>query len=79
MLSPSSTIYGLAFVEGGNAWYNFADFSPFTIKRSAGVGLRLFLPMLGQLGIDWGYGFDEVPNSPGAGGSNFHFVIGMPF
>jgi outer membrane protein insertion porin family len=79
VLSPSSTIYGLAFVEGGNAWYNFADFSPFTIKRSAGVGLRLFLPMLGQLGIDWGYGFDEVPDSPGAGGSNFHFVIGMPF
>lgn len=79
VLSPSSTIYGLAFVEGGNAWYNFSDFSPFTIKRSAGVGLRLFLPMLGQLGIDWGYGFDEVPNSPSAGGSNFHFVIGMPF
>jgi len=79
VLSPSSTIYALTFVEGGNAWYNFTDFSPFTIKRSAGVGLRLFLPMLGQLGIDWGYGFDEVPNVPSAGGSNFHFVIGMPF
>ncbi len=79
VLSPSSTIYALTFIEGGNAWYNFTDFSPFTIKRSAGIGLRLFLPMLGQLGIDWGYGFDEVKNSPNAGGSNFHFVIGMPF
>lgn len=79
VLSPSSTIYALTFVEGGNAWYDFTDFSPFTIKRSAGVGLRLFLPMLGQLGVDWGYGFDDVLDTPGAGGSNFHFVIGMPF
>lgn len=79
VLSPSSTIYALTFIEGGNAWYDFTDFSPFAIKRSAGVGLRLFLPMLGQLGIDWGYGFDNIPTYPGAGGSNFHFVIGMPF
>ncbi|HUX53316.1 MAG TPA: hypothetical protein VMV56_02750, partial [Williamwhitmania sp.] len=69
----------LTFIEGGNAWYDFTQFSPFAIKRSAGVGIRLFLPMLGQLGIDWGYGFDNVATYPGAGGSNFHFVIGMPF
>lgn len=79
VLSPSSTIYALTFIEGGNAWYDFTQFSPFAIKRSAGVGIRLFLPMLGQLGIDWGYGFDNVATYPGAGGSNFHFVIGMPF
>ena len=61
-LNPSATIFGLAFLEGGNAWQNLISSIPFSIKRSAGVGLRAFLPMFGMLGIDWGYGFD-LPNS----------------
>ncbi len=78
IMEPSSTIFVLAFLEGGNSWYDGRDFNPFAIKRSAGVGVRLLLPIVGMLGIDWGYGFDAVPSSPGAAGSNFHFVIGMP-
>lgn len=75
-LNPSATIYGLTFIEGGNAWEKFRDFNAYDIKRSAGVGLRLFLPMLGGLlGFDWGYGFDEVPQSPGANKGQFHFSI----
>jgi outer membrane protein insertion porin family len=78
-LQPSATVYGLVFAEAGNSWSEFRDFNPFALKRSAGVGLRIFLPMFGLMGIDWGYGFDEVPSSPNAGGSNFHFVIGQNF
>jgi len=74
-LNPSSTIYALAFVEGGNSWLNWADYSPFGIYRAAGFGLRVFLPMFGLLGLDWGYGFDEVPGIPSANGSHFHFSI----
>jgi outer membrane protein insertion porin family len=74
-LNPSATIFALAFVEGGNSWLNFADFNPFSIYRSAGIGLRVFLPMFGLLGLDWGYGFDEVPGIPDANGSQFHFSI----
>ena len=58
-LNPSSTIYGLAFLEGGNAWNTFRDFNPFDVKRSVGVGLRVFLPMFGTLGFDYGLGFDK--------------------
>lgn len=76
VLSPMSTIYALAFVEGGNAWKNFRDFNPFNIKRSAGVGLRIFLPMFGLLGIDYGYGFDTIPGRPDDSGGRFHFSIG---
>ena len=77
MLSTSATIYPLLFVEGGNAWTSVSKFNPFDIKRSAGVGVRVFLPMLGMLGIDWGYGFDTVFGKKG--GSNFHFVLGQEF
>ncbi len=75
-LNPMATIYALAFVEGGNAFRSMEAFDPFQIKRSAGVGARIFLPMFGLMGIDYGYGFDEVPGMPGAGGGQFHFTIG---
>jgi outer membrane protein insertion porin family len=64
-LNPNATFYMLTFFEAGNAWYELKDFSPFDLKRSAGVGLRIYLAMFGMLGIDWGYGFDEIPNLPG--------------
>ena len=78
-LKPSATIYTLAFIEAGNANMNFQNYNPFKLHRSAGVGVRIFLPMFGLMGIDWGYGFDEIPNSPGSSGSQFHFVIGQQF
>ncbi len=77
MLSTSATIYPLVFIEGGNAWTSVKKFNPFDIKRSAGVGARIFLPMIGMMGIDWGYGFDNVFGKKG--GSNFHFVLGQEF
>ena len=77
MLQPTTTIYGLAFIEGGNAWTAVRDFSPFDLKRSAGVGLRIFLPMVGMMGIDWAYGFDKVYGE--RGGSHFHFILGQEF
>lgn len=76
-LNPMATIYLLAFMEGGNSYSNIQSFNPFSFKRSAGVGARVFLPMFGLLGIDWGYGFDDVPGLPGAGGGQFHFSIGQ--
>ena len=78
-LAQSATIYALAFMEAGNSWYELKDFEPFNLYRSAGVGLRVFLPMFGLLGIDWGYGFDSVPGRPGAAGSQIHFVLGQEF
>ena len=78
-LQPSATVYGLVFAEAGNSWSEFRDYNPFGLKRSAGAGVRIFLPMFGLMGIDWGYGFDDVPGSPNANGSNFHFVIGQNF
>ena len=78
-LNPSATIYGLAFVEGGNAWRKINNFNPFQIKRSAGIGVRVFLPMFGLLGIDWGYGLDPQPGETGPHGSEFHFVMGQQF
>ena len=77
MLQTSTTIYGLAFVEGGNAWTDVKNFSPFNLKRSAGVGLRIYLPMVGMMGIDWAYGFDKVFGT--RGGSHFHFILGQEF
>ncbi|HRY32409.1 MAG TPA: POTRA domain-containing protein [Bacteroidales bacterium] len=74
-LNPNATIYGMAFLEGGNAWLNFKEFNPFSLKRAAGVGVRVFLPMFGILGLDWGYGFDKIPGLPGANGGQFHFSI----
>ncbi len=78
-LQPSATVYALTFLEAGNCWSDFRDFNPFELKRSAGAGLRIFLPIFGLLGIDWGYGFDDVNGSSQAGGSQFHFVIGQSF
>lgn len=75
ILQPQSTIFALLFLEGGNCWSDIKNFNPFQIKRSAGVGVRVFLPMIGLLGVDWGYGFDDKKN----GGSQFHFVIGQQF
>ena len=76
ILQPSSTIFVLAFLEGGNCWSDIRDFNPFQIKRSAGVGVRIFLPMIGLLGVDWGYGFDNPVQS---NRSQFHFMIGQQF
>lgn len=75
----NTTIYGLAFVEGGNAWSETKNFSPFDLKRSAGAGVRIFLPMVGLMGIDWAYGFDTITYTGSKGGSQFHFVLGQEF
>ena len=75
MLQPQSTIYALLFAEGGNCWADINNFNPFQIKRSAGAGLRIFLPMIGLLGVDWGYGFDSSAERKG----QFHFMIGQEF
>ena len=77
----NTTIYGLTFLEGGNAWADIKKFNPFNMKKSAGVGVRIFLPMVGLMGIDWAYGFDKVYTSGGwqKGGSNFHFILGQEF
>ncbi|HOI88119.1 MAG TPA: POTRA domain-containing protein [Lentimicrobium sp.] len=74
-LNPSATIYVMSFLEAGNAWSNFRSFNPFALKRSAGVGVRVYLPMFGLLGLDWGYGFDEIPGLPSANKGQFHFSI----
>lgn len=76
-LFGQTTIYGLGFLEAGNAWQNTKDFNPFSMKRSAGVGVRIILPMLGMMGIDWAYGFDKVYGK--IGGSQFHFILGQEF
>lgn len=79
MLQNSTTIYGLAFVEGGNAWNDASKFNLFDLKRSAGVGVRIYLQMIGLVGLDWAYGFDNVFGSSQYGGSHFHFILGQEF
>ena len=79
MLESSTSIYALGFVEGGNAWTEVNKFNPFSLKRSAGVGVRIFLPMVGMMGIDWAYGFDKINGSSQYSGSQFHFIIGQEF
>mgnify|MGYP000485341978 FL=1 len=79
MLENSTSIYALGFVEAGNAWTEVGKFNPFSLKRSAGVGVRIFLPMIGMMGIDWAYGFDKINGSTQYGGSQFHFIIGQEF
>lgn len=76
-LNPSATIFVLGFLEGGNNWGNYADFNPFNIYRSAGIGARIFMPAFGMLGLDWGYGFDSVKGAAGANKGQFHFTIGQ--
>ena len=79
-LLGNTTIYGLGFLEGGNAWNETKNFNPFDMKRSAGVGVRIFLPMVGLMGIDWAYGFDKAySTSSSIGGSQFHFILGQEF
>lgn len=78
-LNPQSPIFALAFIEAGNTWNMFNKFNPFDIKRSAGVGIRMTIPMMGIMGVDWGYGFDEIPGSPTSSGSQFHFSINQQF
>ena len=74
-LNPSATIYALVFAEAGNSWDGFKNFKPFNNYKSAGLGIRFFLPIFGMLGLDWGYGFDEVPGAPSANKGQFHFSI----
>jgi len=81
-LNPQATIYLLTFLESGRAWTQLKDFNPFKMCRSAGVGVRANLPMFGLLGVDWGYGFDAVPEPgkhSGANKSQFQFVMGQQF
>ena len=77
LMLGNTTIYALTFLEGGNSWTDTKNFNPFNMKRSAGVGVRIFLPMVGLMGIDWAYGFDQVFGKKG--GSQFHFVLGQEF
>lgn len=79
MLETSTNIYVLGFLEAGNAWHDVKNFNPFDLKRSAGFGVRIFLPMIGLMGIDWAYGFDSVLGDKSAGGSRFHFILGQEF
>lgn len=78
-LNPSATIYLLTFAEGGNSWLKFNEFNPFSAKRSVGAGVRIYLPVFGLLGLDYGWGFDEIPNDPDVNGGQFHFSIGQQF
>ena len=79
MLETSTNIYALAFLEAGNGWSTAKTWNPFSLKRSAGFGVRIFLPMVGLMGIDWAYGFDKVPGATSASGGQFHFIIGQEF
>ena len=78
-LNPSSTMYALGFLEAGNAWDNFDNFNPFGVKRSAGFGVRIMLPMIGMMGLDYGWGLDDISGRPDANGGQFHFSIGQQF
>lgn len=78
-LNPSSTVYALAFLEAGNAWDSFDNYNPFLVKRSAGFGVRLMLPMIGMMGLDYGWGLDDIVGRPDANGGQFHFSIGQQF
>ncbi len=77
--NPSATIFLLTFAEAGNNWGDYKDFNPYDLKKSAGVGARIFMPAFGLLGIDWGYGFDPMPGTLKASGPQFHFTIGQQF
>lgn len=75
--NPSATIYALGFLEAGNTWDDFVDYQPFSAQRSGGIGLRIFLPMFGLMGLDYGWRFDDVENIPNMAQGQFHFTIGM--
>ncbi len=78
-LKPSASIYALTFIEGGATFDDFRNFNPFQLNRSAGAGIRIFMPAFGLLGIDFGYGFDPIPGSEGPNGWETHFIIGQQF
>lgn len=78
-LKPMASIYALTFVEGGATYDNFKNYNPFQINRSAGAGIRIFMPAFGLLGIDFGYGFDPIPGTFQANGWETHFIIGQQF
>tara|TARA_B100001142_G_scaffold326861_1_gene383235 strand:+ start:7457 stop:9985 length:2529 start_codon:yes stop_codon:yes gene_type:complete len=78
-LNPTSTVYALGFLEAGDSWDNFDSFNPFQVKRSAGFGVRIMLPMFGMMGLDYGWGFDKIIGNPDANGGQFHFSIGQQF
>ena len=78
-LNPSSTVYALSFLEAGNAWEDFDNFNPFEVKRSVGFGVRIMLPMIGMMGLDYGWGLDEINGKPDVNGGQFHFSIGQQF
>lgn len=77
--NPSATIFLLTFAEAGNNWGDYKDFNPYDLKKSAGVGARIFMPAFGLLGVDWGYGFDTAPGTLQRSGPQFHFTIGQQF
>jgi outer membrane protein insertion porin family len=76
-LNPTATIYVMGFVEGGNSWNDYVQYNPYSLYRSAGFGVRVFMPAFGLLGLDYGYGFDPIPGSITPAGSQFHFSIGQ--
>ena len=78
-LNPASTVYVLGFLEAGNSWDSFDYFNPFSVKRSAGIGVRITIPMMGLMGLDYGWGLDEIPGNPDSNGGQFHFSIGQNF
>jgi outer membrane protein insertion porin family len=78
-LNPSATVFPLIFFEAGSAWSNYKAFNPFEVYRSFGGGVRIFLPMFGLIGLDYGWGLDNVPLQPGVNKGNFHFLIGQQF
>ncbi|MBJ7427734.1 MAG: outer membrane protein assembly factor BamA [Bacteroidia bacterium] len=78
-LNPQATVFPLVFAEAGNAQLQFKDFNPFKLYRSYGMGVRIFLPMFGMIGLDYGWGIDDVPLRQGVNGGNFHFLIGQQF
>lgn len=77
--NPSATIFLLGFAEAGNNWGTYQDFNPYDLYKSAGFGARIFMPAFGLLGVDWGYGFDDVPGTTKPSGTQFHFTIGQQF
>lgn len=79
LLKGQTNIYVLGFLEGGNGFTSWKEFSPFKIKRSAGIGVRLFLPVVGMVGVDWGWGFDPAAGQTKRSGSHIHFTMGMQF
>ena len=78
-LNPNSTIYALMFAEAGNSWENYDNYNPFELKKSTGLGIRIFMPMFGLLGLDFAYGYDSSNNSIEKSGWQTHFIIGQQF